>query len=69
MTCQFFRRGAPTLTCDAFPGGIPDDILCSRVDHREPVAGDNGVRWEQDPAMPALDEPLYAWIFGKAGDP
>lgn len=37
--------GGPS-TCAAFPAGIPDDIWDNRVDHRQPVAGDNGVQWE-----------------------
>ena len=69
MTCRFYRREAPTLACDAFPGGIPDDIIDSRVDHRQPVEGDRGIRWAQDPQMPELDEELYAWIFGQAEEP
>lgn len=35
-----------TQTCAAFTAGIPDDVWWNRVDHREPVDGDNGVRWE-----------------------
>ena len=41
--------GAALLECTAFPDDIPDDIL-EGFDHREPYAGDNGIRWEpQDP--------------------
>lgn len=32
-------------TCAAFPRGIPDEILIGGFDHREPYAGDNGVRY------------------------
>ncbi len=32
--------------CDAYPQGIPTDILHSRVDHRAPHAGDNAVLFE-----------------------
>lgn len=35
-----------TMTCLAFPAGIPIDILHSRADHRRPFAGDNGVQFE-----------------------
>lgn len=31
--------------CAAFPDGIPDSIIESRVDHREPVDGDRGIRF------------------------
>ena len=36
-------------TCDAFPDGIPDEILIFGADHREPVDGDNGLVWQYDP--------------------
>ena len=41
--CIHFRAN---YACAAFPGGIPEDVLFNRVDHREPVEGDNGVRFE-----------------------
>jgi len=34
--------------CEAFPDGIPEDILQSRVDHRNPVKGDHGLQWESN---------------------
>ena len=32
--------------CEAYPAGIPDEILTNEHDHREPLAGDNGIRFE-----------------------
>jgi hypothetical protein len=47
--CKHFRgAGARALVCDAFPDGIPQSIVESAVDHREPVEGDHGIRFEPD---------------------
>ncbi|WP_019176515.1 hypothetical protein [Methanomassiliicoccus luminyensis] len=29
--------------CDAYPGGIPEEILSGKVDHTRPYMGDNGL--------------------------
>jgi hypothetical protein len=56
-TCRHFRsawlrvdgdaHGRPF--CAAFPeadGGIPQRVFDNREDHRGPIYGDHGVRWE-----------------------
>lgn len=35
--------------CNAFPDGIPDEIILGEYDHREEHPEDNGIRFEQDP--------------------
>ena len=34
------------LACDAYPEGIPDEILDNKVDHRATVEGGRGLRFE-----------------------
>ena len=34
------------IKCDAFPDGIPDDVLCCDLDHRKPIDGDHGIQFE-----------------------
>ena len=47
--CTRFWFGRPGMTCDAFPTGIPEDILFMRYDHRQPYPGDDGVRFDPQP--------------------
>ena len=34
--------------CAAFPDGIPGNVMDDTLDHRQPIPGDHGVRWESD---------------------
>ncbi|MBF0546217.1 MAG: hypothetical protein HQM08_17370 [Candidatus Riflebacteria bacterium] len=34
------------LVCDAFPNGIPEEILGLQFDHINPHPGDNGIQYE-----------------------
>jgi len=37
-----------TPTCEAFPDGIPDEILMMKNDHTEPFEGDHGIQFEPE---------------------
>lgn len=54
--CVHLRRGDAAFACDAYPDGIPEPIVASKVDHRQPYDGDNGIRFE--PESP--DDARYA---------
>lgn len=65
--CVHFRRdGLPTQAtgfCDAFPvdAGIPLAIWQSDADHRQPFAGDRGIRYQPKTARDAAyAETLFA---------
>lgn len=51
--CKRFREEPTRLVCDAFPDGIPEDILVSRADHRQPFEGDRGLRFDPVDAIAA----------------
>jgi hypothetical protein len=49
------------FTCDAFPAGIPAEILVGGGTHKKPIPGDNGIVFKQgDPMNPR--EPPEDWI-------
>ena len=67
--CRHYDRSRLTVGdfCAAFPNGIPAAIVANRVDHREPVEGDGGTRFDpiddeaaayaEDVFNPAPEEP------------
>lgn len=46
-TCLHLRSGV-LWTCDAFPDGIPAEILTNRFDHTRPHPNDNGIQYEPE---------------------
>jgi hypothetical protein len=54
--CKACRRFGPiTGTCEAFPGGIPGDILFHGEDHRQEFPGDRGIRFQQGETLDQLE--------------
>jgi hypothetical protein len=59
--CVVCRHRTPRLpTCGAFPDGIPDEIYFDYFDHRQPYAGDGGVRFE--PASDVSEEEVRIFL-------
>ena len=49
--CQRFRGivgppDDPVFVCEAFPTGIPEEILSGKNEHLEPYPGDDGLTYE-----------------------
>lgn len=45
VMCSFCAHRKSGLTCDAFPDGIPKELM-KRGEHDTPFPGDNGIRFE-----------------------
>lgn len=58
--CLACRRLKEDSTCAAFPEGIPLNIIFYGADHRQPVAGDNGVLFEMS-AKPSAPGAFNDW--------
>jgi hypothetical protein len=50
--CRHYDRQSEQLACTAYPDGIPDAILRSAVDHRQPYSGDHDIQFESDSRRP-----------------
>ena len=51
-TCVRFRADVRDKdVCDAFPGGIPTEVLTGANPHREPIEGDGGMTWSPVPGF------------------
>ena len=49
--CAYCLHRRRDITCDAFPDGIPDEILDMEDDHLESFEGDNGIQFEPRPSV------------------
>jgi len=65
MYCKHFHVDEAGFKCDAFPDGIPDEIIKSGVPHTEPYEGDSGVQFEPLPKYKNGLPIDFNKIFGK----
>lgn len=42
------KDGVPFYTCEAFPDGIPTEILVTQHDYDQPYPGDHGLRYQPE---------------------
>jgi hypothetical protein len=42
---RFHDNNKDTFTCDAFPQGVPDEIVLGGFNHNQPFRGDNGMQF------------------------
>ena len=45
--CLVCAHRGLNIACDAFPQGIPDEILSGKFDHTKPYKGDNGIMFKK----------------------
>ncbi|GAB5492415.1 MAG: hypothetical protein Phog2KO_26300 [Phototrophicaceae bacterium] len=61
LYCKHFHiLNRSGLFCDAFPDGIPDEIVKGHFDHRKPHPNDNGVQFEINPTKEHMKEHIDA---------
>lgn len=61
--CRHYREG--TVSCDAYPQGIPIEIIENEVDHRQPYTDDQGIQFEaDDPADLTWFARFFEMAFG-----
>ena len=69
VSCRHYdRSNEDELTCSAYPDGIPEAILDSEVDHRQPYRGDHGITFDLDPRHP-MPEGYLDMLFPAATAP
>jgi len=51
LLCEHFGGDTDEPTCKAFPQAIPQKIWTNEVLHNDPIKGDRGFQYKDDPAL------------------
>lgn len=65
LYCRRYYMGDNRMgfRCEAFPNGIPEDILWWQVDHQQSVDGDRGLRFDPlDQKAAETVEERWRWL-------
>jgi len=76
LWCVHHHGQQSITTCDAFPEGIPEEVMSASADHMEPIPGDSGITFELKPGArfpevlyPLSDRPWVKERTAPASDP
>ena len=66
--CVHHHGQQSITTCDAFPEGIPEEVMSASADHMEPIPGDSGITFESKPGarFPEVLYPERPWVKERA---
>ena len=76
LWCVHHHGQQSVTTCDAFPEGIPEEVMSAGADHMEPIPGDSGITFELMPdaefpkaLYPVAERPWVKERMALASDP
>ena len=76
LWCVHHHGQQSISTCDAFPEGIPEQVMSASADHMEPIPGDSGITFELMPdaefpkaLYPVAERPWVKERMALASDP
>ena len=59
LWCVHHHGQQSITTCDAFPEGIPEEVMSASADHMEPIPGDSGITFVSVQVIPHLDASAF----------
>lgn len=66
MICRRYNdKNFDGMICKAYPKGIPDSIIYSEKDHRNPIDGDNGIQFERKDGVSDKEYKAITSVFNQ----